>query len=193
MGISAGGSRTTQTQTQSGSQGPDAFTQNWLQQIYGATQGAAQGGPPQAGLDALNFLSGNSSGSQYMNPYQQQVIDANNAQWQRTNAQTMNQVADAATRAGAFGGSRAAIAQGTALAANNLAQQQQTANLLQQGYQDATGRALQAANLGMTFGSPQLWAANILRQNLLGLPYGTQYQGTGGSSQSNTAFGAKWP
>lgn len=190
MGFGASGSanKSWQTQTQSGQQGPNEFTQNWLNQIYGAAQGAG-GSVPQSVQGALDFLSGQSNGSQYMNPYQQQVIDANNAQWQRTNQQTMNAVNDAATRARAFGGSRAAIAQGTALAANNLAQQQQTAGLLQSGFQDATQRAMQAANLGMGAGSPDLWRLQVLRQSLLGLPYGTTSSGTQGTT--GTSIGAK--
>lgn len=64
-----------------------------------------------------------------MNPYDQRVIDAKNANWQKTNLQTMNQVNDAATRAGAFGGSHHGVAEGVPLASNNQAQATQAARL----------------------------------------------------------------
>jgi hypothetical protein len=90
--------------------------------------------------------------AQFQNPYQQQVIDANNADWAHTNVQTQNQVNDAATQAGAFGGSRHGVAEGVALSNNNRAQQDQLAQLRSQGYNDAMSRAYQTANLGLSGG-----------------------------------------
>lgn len=188
FGKSKGGSKQWETGTQSGQTGFDPLTDQFRQAIWGATQGAG-GGVPPAVQQALDAISGNASAAQkFMNPYQQQVIDANNAQWQRTNQQTMNAVNDRATQARAFGGSRAGIATGEALAANNLAQQQQTAGLLQSGYRDAMGQAMNAANLGFTAGSPDLWRLNILRQGFAGLPYGQTYSGTTGRTSTGTGY-----
>lgn len=109
-----------------------------------------------AGYQGLSALQGNPRAVQaMMNPYQQQVVDANNLQWQKTNQQTMNALDGQATQAGAFGGSRAAVAQGAALAGNNLAQQQQNAGLLYSGYNGAMDRAQQLAqdSLSAPYGS----------------------------------------
>lgn len=172
-----------QAYSQAGLEGPSPLLTNAAG--YGT---AAQ----TAGNLGLGALSGDPTQmARLMNPYQQQVIDANNAQWQRTNLQTQNQVNDAATRAGAFGGSRQNVATGTALAANNLAQQGQTAGLLQSGYNNAVNQAGQLAGLGFQgaglnanlgmggVGSPAQWYADQLRKGFI-MPTG----GTSGGAQT---------
>lgn len=167
----------------------------WSPLINGSTGYNTQA--MNAGQLGLSALSGNQQAAQqFMNPYQSQVIDANNAQWQRMNQQTQNQVANNATLAGAFGGSRQNVATGTALAQNNLAQGQQTAGLLNSGFNDAMNRASglaglgfaggQAnANLGMQgVGNPAQWLAQMMKQGFI-MPTG----GTSGGAQ--TTFGGK--
>lgn len=154
----------------------------------------------KAGNLGMGALSGSPDAVKaLMDPYQQQVIDANNAGWQRTNANTMNQVNDAATRAGAFGGSRAAVATGSALSQNNQAQQGQTAGLLSSGYNDAMTRAGQMAsggfagsqanaNLGMNgVGNPQQWLMMMLNQAFKG-PMGSTSSGTQTGTSGSGAF-----
>lgn len=199
--MSKGGKTTTTT-------GPDSQTQEYINKIMQSAQQQASAGAPganplttgagnyygsaqTAGNLGLGALSGDpASVSQLMSPYQQQVIDANNTGWQRTNANSVNQVNDAATRTGAWGGSRAAIAQGTALSQNNQAQQQQTASLLNGGYTQAMGQATSLANLGMggaqgaaSLGDylrniqmqqqPGAYQSQVLKGALSGLPTGT--------------------
>lgn len=209
MSIGKGGQR--QTQNATSSTGVDPQTQAWIQQTMEAAKGAGAAGPSPLVGDATDYNSGLMkagnlgfgalSGSPdavkaLMNPYQQQVIDANNAGWQRTNANTMNQVNDAATRANAFGGSRAAVAQGSALSQNNQAQQGQTAGLLQTGYGDAMNRAGQMAqmgfagsqanaNLGMGgVGNPMQWLMQMLNQGYKG-PMGTNTNTSGATAGTN--------
>lgn len=199
-----------QKQTQHEQQSVDANTGNQLGDIQRAFQWAGQAGPSpllnqagfygtaaqQAGNLGFGALSGNQAAlSSLLNPYTQNVIDANNANWQHTNAQTANQIADLATRGGAFGGSRYGVALGTALANNNGAQQTQTANLLSQGYNNAIGQATNLAGLGFQgaglnsnlgfggVGSPSQWLAQMLKQGFI-MPTGTQSSGAG----SNTGF-----
>lgn len=102
--------------------------------------------------------------SGYMNPYIGNVIDRMQGAAQRNFRESQGMRDTAAQRAGAFGGSRAAIE--NILARRNLDTQlgDQTANLLNQGYQQAVGqfnqdqqRALQAAlsNQGATLTADQ--------------------------------------
>ena len=142
-----------------------------------------------AGRVGLDALSGNADATkQLMNPYQQQVVDRMNEQFQYQNNQTMNQVNDAATRAGAFGGSRHGVTAGVALGENARNQGMQMAGLLQGGFDQTMNRAGQLAgygmgaagqgsNLGMTAGSPALWRMNVLKQGVAGQPYGTKSSG----------------
>lgn len=178
-----------ETQTQSGRQGPDAATQARLDEIWRAAQGAG-GQPPGVtqGMDALLGKPG--AVQQFMNPYQEQVINALNAQYGVGNQMTMNAVNDVATRARAFGGSRHGIATGTALAENTRNRDQQMAGLLAGGFESAMGRAGQAVNLGMGgAGSPEWWRLEQLRRGFQGLPYGQTYSGTGGRTTTDTSGG----
>ena len=173
--------------TNTTTQSMDPQTQAYIQQIQQAAQQAGQtggatnqyagaGGPVatqyqnmmNGGNLGFNALSGNSQAlSQLMNPYQQQVIDANNKQWGNINAQTQNQLSGAATKANAFGGSRYGVALGSALSQNNIGQGQQTASLLQGGYNTAMGQANSLANLGFgaTQGLNQLGQQNVAQTN----------------------------
>ena len=185
MSIGKSKSKTTSSQQQQGQSGPDAATQAKVNEIYGAGQQAGAA-VPQSVTDALSFLNGKSDGSQYMNPYQQQVIDAYLGDLQHANAQTANQVADQFTKAGAFGGSRQAVAQAVAQSENQRNTMGQIANLRQQGYSDATNRALMAANLGMG-ADPNVWRLQMLKQGFAGMPYGTTYSGSGNSRTDNSS------
>lgn len=128
-------------QAQQGAPGVDPYSQQ-AAQIY--QQGAGATG---VGLGAL---SGNQAAvAQLMNPYQSQVMDSMNAQYDLQRRQNMNDVASQATSAGAFGGSRYGVALGQAMANTNIAQNAQQAQLLQGGYSDAMNRAGQLANFGM--------------------------------------------
>ena len=177
--------------------GPTKATNRRASDIYGAAQQAAASiptsvtgaqnyytgaqGAGQLGLDALTGNAG--AQQQFMNPYQQQVIDRLNEQFGVQNQMTSNLVNDQATRAGAFGGSRHGIAQGTALAENARNQGLQVAGLLNSGFEGAQNRAAQVAgmgfdaagqgaNLGMMAGSPALWRMNTLQRGFNPLQVG---------------------
>jgi hypothetical protein len=198
------------------SSGPNAQNQAWIRQIMSAAQGAGSSGPSPlvtgaadtynnqqaAGKVGTSALSGDPTAvNQLMNPYMTQVIGANNAQWQNTNAQDINASNANATAAGAFGGSRAAIQNGAVLSANNLAQNTQTAGLLSQGYTDAMGQASTLANMGSNaaganatlgmggVGSAQQWLLQMLKQGYNGLPVGTTGQTNTASGDGSVYFG----
>lgn len=103
-----------------------------------------------AGLNGLAALGGDPSAmARFMNPYQQNVIDASNSNFARTNQIVGNQADSAATAAGAFGGSRAAVQKGAAQGAAQAAHDQQIAGLLDTGYENAVNHATTAAGLGV--------------------------------------------
>lgn len=166
--------------------------------ISNAGQGNQLSGQAQSGLAATqaagnagaNAISSGNYG-QFMNPYQQSVINPMLQQFAQQNQGTVNQVDAGATAAGAFGGSRSGVAEGTALAQNQMNQAQQLGNLEYQGFGQATNQAMQAANLGMGASNSlaQLGQSNAL------LPGQIMQQGQGGSTGStttNTASSNPW-
>jgi hypothetical protein len=206
--------KTTTSGGSSGYNGPDDITQGRVGEIWNAAQGAANAGVPGAIGGAQNYYTGQmgygnqgnaalggdaAAAAKYMNPYQNQVIDSMMEQFARGDKRTEMQMNDAATRAGAFGGSRHGIATGTALAENRVNQNAQIAGLLNSGFEGAMGRAAQqagmgfnaagaGANLGMTAGSPDLWRLEALRRGFSGMPYGQTYTSQGNQSGYNAGY-----
>ena len=193
--VGGGKSKNTNTQTSSNQTGLDPQTQQWKDQIFQAAQGAGGSLPPQL-QQALDALSGKAGANDaFMNPYQSQVIDQVNKNWDRNGQLAARGVNDAATQAHAFGGSRHGVAEGVASAQNELNRNTQVADLLNQGYTDSTNRALTSAGLASQYGSPDLWRLNVLKQGFSGLPYGQTSRGTQGTASTtagwNLALGKK--
>jgi hypothetical protein len=169
---------------------------------YGAKATEAQdtfSGYQKAGNAGVAALSGDPNAQkQFMDPYQQGVIDQNAKGWQKTNQQTLNTVGDQATAGGAFGGGRHGVAEGVALSNNNAAEAQQRAQLLDTGFNNAAARENQVANLG--FGgaqqnaqvlSPEAYALQQQKNAFLG-PQGQTSSGAqttfGGSTGGSVTF-----
>jgi hypothetical protein len=182
-------------------------------QIRNAAMGAGASGPSPlvggatdyykqmmaGGNMGMGAMSGDPNATAaLMNPYQQQVINATNQQWDQNDQHTMNAVNDRATQAGAFGGSRQGVATGTALAQNNMNRNQAVSGLLYGGFNDTMGRAQnmaqmgaygagQNANLGMGgVGNQQQWLMNMLNQGYRG-PYGGAQNGSGYSMSGSAS------
>jgi hypothetical protein len=112
---------------------------------------------------------GGSDLSRYLNPYTSSVVDQANAQLERQRQMAQNQNAYAASRAGAFGGSR----HGVVDAENNRTFAQMktdsTNALLQGGYDRATGLATSDLDRGAQasmFNAGQMNAAQTQNANL---------------------------
>jgi hypothetical protein len=162
--VSKGGSQTQTTklspqeqqQLQAMWQTANATANGQLPGVNGTTREAQnffEGLLPGANL-GMGALSGNAGDlAKLMDPYQQQVIDAQRQQFANSNAQIANQVNSNATAQGAFGGDRAAVAQGAALGQAQTGENSTIANLLSGGYSQAMQQAQQLANLG--FGAGQ--------------------------------------
>lgn len=151
------------------------------QDIYGSATDVGRRGLDAIGGDA-------DAAQQFMNPYQQQVIDQMMAQLGHANALTSRGISDSATRSGAFGGSRHGVAEGVALAENQRNTAGQIAGLLHSGFEGAMGRAGAAGGLGLgaagsipgfneyarTLNDPELYRMMTLQRGMQGMPYGQQ-------------------
>lgn len=215
MSFSIGGSKGKNKGTSS----VDNSTQEYMKRVREAAAGAGASGPSplvtgatdyyggaeKAGNMGMGALSGDPNATaRLMNPYQQQVINANNAEWNNTDQNSINEVNDRATRAGAFGGTRQGVATGVALGANNRARMGQNASLLYGGFNDAMGRANNLSTIGMQgadnnanlgmggVGNQQQWMMEMLKRGYLG-PMGGQTNGSGYSvgAQGGYSFGGK--
>jgi hypothetical protein len=83
---------------------------------------------------------------QFMNPYQQQVIDATNANFDQSLNRAITQGAQQATAAGAFGGSRGQILQAVMGAQNEMNRNTAISGLQQQGFNQSMSNAFGFAN-----------------------------------------------
>ena len=92
----------------------------------GALTGTGAGAADQAGSIAS-----------YMSPYQQQVIDASLAEFDRNAAVQQTGLRDAAISRGAYGGGREGVMQAEAMRNNQMNRAQLQAGLLNQGFMDA--------------------------------------------------------
>jgi len=143
----AGSANPQQTQQPSG---------NVFQQAAGAYNTALQG--PNIG--------------QFMNPYQQQVIDRTMTDIGGAQQQAMNQLGAQATRAGAFGGSRHGVAEGATNAGFIKQLADTSANLNMQGFNTALGAAQNQQGMmsqlaGQGFGFGQQIGQQQMQQGLL--------------------------
>lgn len=113
-------------------------------QSVGQTSANTYNAAVNATNNAMNFQPGSIAGadlSQYQNPYQQMVIDNNLASMNRANQMALNNVGADATGAGAFGGSRQAVAEALTNADFNNQATQMINQQNQAGFQNAQNMA----------------------------------------------------
>ena len=100
---------------------------------------------PETAAAGLGALTGTGAGgadvagsiASYMSPYQQQVIDASLAEFDRNAAVQQAGLRDAAISRGAYGGGREGVMQAEAMRNNQMNRAQLQAGLLNQGFMDA--------------------------------------------------------
>lgn len=130
-------------------------------------------GVGRADIDAARGLVGPGQTSQFMSPFQQQVIDATKASFENKRLQERQQIADQAVAAGAFGGGREGVQRGVFDAQTNLGLAQLEADLRAQGLQQAQAQQAQAiSQFGALSGLEQAQATQNLA--LLGQAGGVQ-------------------
>jgi hypothetical protein len=146
----------------------------------------------RAGAFGLGALTGDMGAlGKIVNPYVQSLTNAFNKQYDYAGNQAAQQVSQAATTAGAFGGSRAALAQGQAAAGIARDRANAIGQLQYQAQNDALQRAMYLAQMGGQYASayagldPATMKANILRSSLF-----SPTQETQGNVFSNVLGGA---
>lgn len=166
-----GGKDKKQTSTQTLDPTVQRYRDSLLRQAQGLSQASPPryGGPLSVGLsplvnqaagvfgDASGFVSGArgvlggdpAAIAAQINPYQSQVLGGLGQQFNDIRTAMQQQLAEQATRAGAFGGDRYGIALGQAFGDIGKAQAQQSGQLLYQGYGDVLNRAQQNLGLGL--------------------------------------------
>jgi hypothetical protein len=100
---------------------------------------------PETAAAGLGALTGTGAGgadvagsiASYMSPYQQQVIDASLAEFDRNAAIQQTGLRDAAISRGAYGGGREGVMQAEAMRNNQMNRASLQAQLLNQGFMDA--------------------------------------------------------
>lgn len=136
----------------------------------------------------------------FMNPYLQNVIGGLRGEFDHLRGQASNATAQQATQAGAFGGSRAAVLEGSRLGELDRAQTSQIGGLLNSGFQNAMGQGLGFAQYQQGLQQQKqmepLWRqqqAQQMMNNGMG-PVGQQsnqvQQGPGRSALGSAAGGA---
>lgn len=168
-------------------------------QANSMVQGIAAAGTPQGLTNAQNTLSGiagyqpqsfgSADLSQYMDPYEQNVIDVQKQQATKDFQQQQGARDTSAVQAGAFGGDRATIANGMAQQNLNTNLQGIEANGLNTSWNNATNlwqqgqtNQLQANQLGINAANAE---GNLAQnQNTIGLQNAAALSGVGTQQQT---------
>lgn len=118
-----------------------------------------------------------------MNPFTRQVVDRMYATAGEGRRQALNQVADRASAAGAFGGSRHGVAEGVAVGEFDNALADRAAGLLHSGFQEAANRAIEENRYGYAY---PLERQGVLNASLAGITPTTT------TNSSSTAKASEW-
>ena len=110
----------------------------------------------------LGSLLGPNAYQQFMSPYQQEVINATEADLERQRQAGRAQLSAEAVGAGAFGGAREGIARGAYEAERDIGIAQTLANLRQQGFQSAQQQALAQLQAAQGLGGYQQQLVDLL-------------------------------
>ena len=148
---------------------PQVAAQDRLQQE--AQKRAEAGlGSFQPFLDQAQAATGPQAFQQYMSPYQQQVIDASLAEFDRNAQMQQQQIADQAVASGAFGGGREGVMQAEYQAGSDRNRAALQAGLLQTGFGQAQQAAQQqfANQMGLASALPGLQRQDISTLGSLG-------------------------
>ena len=181
-------------------------TSQWAPTIAGQdtlqTQAASLAGTQGKGVGAFEqYLtaaapySGPDAYKQFMSPYQQQVIDATMTAFDKQAAMQRRGISDQAKQAGAFGGSRHAIAGSEYDAASDMNRAQLQAGLLQQGYGQAQQGAAQAfgQQTGLAGMVPGLYQQDIATLGQVGATQQAQAQAVGDAGRETKRMAAFEP
>lgn len=131
-------------------------------------------------VQSQNFLQGDIGG--YMNPFTQQVENAALQRLEGATKMGLNRIGDQARSAGAFGGSRQGIAEGTAIGEAARSAGELSANLRSQAFN--TGAALMQTDQGRALQAQLANQAAGLQGQQLGLSAAGQLQNIASGAQT---------
>lgn len=176
---------------QTTTQVPDAGSQQYIDQMRsyaGNAATSALGHPGQffLGPDHRTIAQ---QAQPFFNPFQQNVIGGLNQSYDRLRSQAQNNVNQAATSGGAFGGSRHAISSAVRLGEIDRAHMGQVGNLLHTGWQNAVTQGLQYSEYSRALRERQAQeplfrhqqAMSFLNQGMGPVGWQTTTRGGGGS------------
>ena len=129
--------------------------------VQGQSDLEQQAATAAAGLGSLTGAQGY---QQFQSPYQQQVIDASLAEFDRNAAVQQTGLRDQAIQSGAYGGGREGIMQSEAMRNNQLNRGQLQSGLLQEGFQNAQQQALLQLQAQQGLGTYQSQLGGAQRQ-----------------------------
>ena len=149
----------------------------------------------QAAMTQAGAFAQPGAAQQFMNPYEDQVVQQTMADIRKAGQEQQNQLSSQAVQAGAFGGSRFGVGQAALGEANIQEQSRAAANLRQQGFQQAQQAAQNAAQLqaqqagmyGNLGGQAQAMGVQDVN-SLLGIGGLTQQFGDGAGFQGQAAL-----
>lgn len=190
-----GKKKTTTTNT-----GLDPQSQQYVNQMRMQAQQAAQtaqGGPAGGGSWFMGpqSMSINDQITPFFNPYQQHVLGAVGRQYDHLRDQSLMNTSADATKAGAYGGSGAAVLAGTRMGELDRAQGQTMADLTYSGYNNALQQGTQYAEMQRQLAEQQrmepLWRQQQGQQFMnLGMgPVGQKTTATESGNWASTAGG----
>lgn len=160
------GSNPTQTSTSSSSVDPGtaAFIQEYRKRALGLMNGQPGDDSLRRGfVDNINYAMGSDplqGLDQFLNPYQSNVIDATNADFERQRKVAGNAADAEATAAGAFGGDRAAVLKANNQANIDQSQASTIAGLRSGGYNNAVQQLLASKAYAGQMGMQGLFGMN---------------------------------
>ena len=131
-----------------------------------------------SGPTGAEAYSGPDAYKQFMSPYQQQVIDATMTSFDKQAAMQRRGISDKALQAGAFGGSRHAIAGSEYDAASDMNRNLMESQLLQQGYGQGMAGAQQGyqQQMGLAQSVPGMYQQDIATLGTMGAGQQAQAQ-----------------
>jgi hypothetical protein len=137
-----------------------------------ATQNPVAGNVFQTSSNLFNQAAGGPNIGQFMNPFTQDVVNRTGMDMARQASMQQNQLGAQASAAGAFGGSRHGVAEGTMLGDYGRAFGDIAAQQRQQGFNTALGAAqnqqgIQSGLAGQGFGFGQQINQNQLQQGTM--------------------------
>lgn len=176
------GKSRTQTTTQALDPASQQYVEQMRRQAQGASATATGGGPFFTGPQSMSV---GDQAAQFFNPYQQNVIQGVQGEYDHLRDQAGMGVDQQATMSGAFGGSRHGVALGARMGELDRAEASQIGDLMNSGYQNALGMGMNYSEHQRQLQEQQMQEPLWRQQQAMGF-WGQGMGPTGGTSTTST-------